>query len=279
MADIIHWREVASAGTAFHAARGAKTRRNPVLYHGHDFAEVFWIDSGRAVHRVNGAEFPLEPGSLVLMRPPDFHGIEPLNGQTLCFTNIAFPVGTYDFLKARYFAREAWAFWSRDTYPFTQKVEPARLSLFNKWADGLAQSRRDRLSIERFLLDLLAELRPQGADLMPERMPEWLLHACREIQKQEHFSSGVERFVRLASRSREHVARSTRQCLRLSPTQYVNRVRMAYAARQLEMSSQGIMEIALDCGIGNLSHFYTLFREAFGVTPRAYRISHGKAAV
>jgi AraC family cel operon transcriptional repressor len=54
---------------------------------------------------------------------------------------------------------------------------------------------------------------------------------------------------------------------------------MVYASRQLEMSSQCILEIAIDCGLSNLSHFYTLFREEFGVTPRAYRMSHSKAAI
>jgi AraC family cel operon transcriptional repressor len=49
---------------------------------------------------------------------------------------------------------------------------------------------------------------------------------------------------------------------------------MAYAARQLEMSDQGIVEIALDCGLGNLSYFYSLFRAHFASTPRAYRLSH-----
>jgi len=279
MASVIHWRDVAPSGEAFHAFRGTKTHRNPVSCHGHDFAEVFWIDSGCGVHRVNGAEFPLEPGSVVLIRPPDTHGIEPLSGQTVCLTNIAFPKESYDFLESRYFLHEPWAFCSRDQYPVALKAEPAKLSLFNEWADTLAQSPQERLSIERFLLNLLGDLRPQAEDLMPRHTPDWLLHACREIQKPAHLAGGVEQFVRLASRSREHVARSTRRSFGLSPTQYVNRVRMVYASRQLAMSSQGILEIAMDCGLSNLSHFYTLFREEFGVTPRAYRVSHSKAAI
>ena len=34
------------------------------------------------------------------------------------------------------------------------------------------------------------------------------------------------------------------------------------------------MKLALDCGIGNLSHFYTLFRHETGTTPRRYRLAH-----
>lgn len=276
MSQNIYWRDVAPQEEAFHATRDVKTRHNSSRYHGHDFAELFWVEMGCAVHHVNRADFPLSPGSLVLVRPGDFHAIEPQAGQTIQLTNIAFSRATCDFLKRRYFPSECWAFWTRDPYPETRRVEPGQLARFNRWADVLSRSPRESLSIDRFLLDLLGELRPKTAEALPDETPDWLASACREIQKPENLSHGVERFFRLAARSREHVARSTRRCLGVSPTEYVNRLKMHYAARQLEMSSQGILDIALDCGIPNLSHFYTLFRSAFGMTPRAYRLSHRK---
>jgi AraC family cel operon transcriptional repressor len=111
---------------------------------------------------------------------------------------------------------------------------------------------------------------------MPEDAPTWLIQACSDIRKPEHFSRGVEQFLRLCGRSREHVARTVRQHLHQTPTEYVNSIRMTYAQRQLEMGSQDILDIAMDCGIQNLSHFYNLFRARTGTTPRKYRRSHGK---
>jgi AraC-like DNA-binding protein len=35
---------------------------------------------------------------------------------------------------------------------------------------------------------------------------------------------------------------------------------MNYSARQLAQTAQPIVDIALDCGLNNLSHFYALFR-------------------
>ena len=32
------------------------------------------------------------------------------------------------------------------------------------------------------------------------------------------------------------------------------------------------MEIALECGIENIGHFYKLFQKRFGMTPRQYRL-------
>lgn len=269
---MIHWRDVVTPGEVFHTARDTKTRRHPLRYHGHDFAEVFWIDAGHGTHQINGSNLPLSPGSLVLMRPTDFHGIEPLPGESLRLTNIAFPSESCAFLGQRYFSKP-WGFWTHEELPAHFQVEPSQLNRFNRWADTLAHAPRERLHIERFLLNLLDELTARSAESLPEQTPDWLLHACREIKAAAHFSKGAPEFFRLAGRSREHVARSMRQCMGTTPTSYVNKVRMQYAARQLEMSSRSILEIALDCGLQNLSHFYTLFHAEFGMSPRAYRTS------
>jgi len=260
-------------GDAFSAERHYISHRHRCPLHVHaDYTEVFWIDSGHATHRINGAGFPLRPGNLVFMRRQDCHTFEPAPGELLRLTNISFPQESADFLRERYFATAATAFWSKGKEPVCLQIDPAQQTKFNHWADALAQAPRKRLYIERFLLDLLAELAPPEDDLLPEKAPDWLMHACRQIQDQEHFSQGVDAFFRLAGRSREHVARSTAQFLGMTPTDYVNRVRMKYAERQLRMSKLGILEIALDCGLENLSHFYALFRKEFGTMPRAYRL-------
>jgi len=272
--DIIRWSAVAP-GAAFHAARDIKTRGNPVRYHGHDFAELFWIDAGRGIHRINDDSVPLQPGSLVLMRPSDSHGMDSQGSEGLKLTNIAFPKDAYADLGSRYFPGRA--FWQKGKLPAMHQVEPAQLKRLNRWADDLAESPRERLYLDRFLLNVLTELEGNSGEATPEDAPDWLVAACRAIQKRDNFSGGVERFLQLCGRSREHAARTVRQHLGTTPTDYVNRIRIAYAQRQLEMGDQGILDIALDCGIENLSHFYSLFRAQTGLTPRAYRLSHRRA--
>lgn len=278
---LIRWKHVAPRGEAFHAIRDTKTRRNPVPPHRHDFAEVFWIDQGRARHRVNGDEQSLEPGCVVFMRPSDTHAVEPPAGEVLHFTNIAFSLESWGALGKRYFEKRPSAFWSRAALPEMRRVEPSRLDGLNRQADTLAQSPRERLYIERFLLDLLAEFAAESQEAatreggrFPEDMPDWLLRACREIARPEQLAEGAGRFTRLAGRSREHVARSMRHYLGISPTRFINRARMRHAARQLEMSNRGIVEIAGECGLENLGHFYALFRDEFGMTPRDWRQAH-----
>ncbi len=86
------------------------------------------------------------------------------------------------------------------------------------------------------------------------------------------FAQGAAGLARAAGRGPEHVARTVRARLGCTPTAYVNRIRMEHAARELRLGTRPIAEIALECGIEDLSHFYALFRAAHGRTPRRYRL-------
>jgi AraC family cel operon transcriptional repressor len=272
--QVLRWRKIAGRA-AFHAARDAKTRTRPLPYHGHDFAEIFWIDAGRGTHRINGVSVELQPGSLVMMRPSDCHGIQPQGLSEIKLTNVAFPAETLAALQSRYFSPRDWPFAATRKLPVMGQLQPAQQNRFNQWADALSQSPRERLFIDRFLLNVLADLREDESQAStPTDIPYWLAQACRAIQERDQFAGGVERFLKLCGRSREHVARTVQQTFHVTPTEYVNRLRIAHACRQLEMSDQSILEIALDCGIGNLSHFYSLFRARTGMTPRGYRLGH-----
>jgi len=271
MVTFLRWRDTVKPGEVFHTARVMQPYRKAVPYHRHDFAEVFWVDAGRGMHRVNGQVYTLASGMLVFMRPEDAHSIEGRAQEELRFTNIAFENGTRNFLGERYFKRKRGTWWSKKALPEMRLLSAPQLTLVNRWADELAQSPQERFAIERFLMNLLAELDDERMGITPEGTPDWLAEACRAIRKPEHLSGGVHAFLALAGRGREHTARSMRRHLGASPTDYVNRVRMEHAAHLLEMSSRSILEIAGDCGLGNLGHFYQLFHKVHRTTPRAYR--------
>jgi hypothetical protein len=41
------WHELVADGYAFHLSVGLDEQRMPIPYHGHDFAEVLWVEEGR----------------------------------------------------------------------------------------------------------------------------------------------------------------------------------------------------------------------------------------
>jgi AraC family cel operon transcriptional repressor len=51
---------------------------------------------------------------------------------------------------------------------------------------------------------------------------------------------------------------------------------MHHAAQRLAAGDDAILDIVLDCGFHNVSHFYKLFREQYGISPRRYRMKQGQ---
>ena len=110
----------------------------------------------------------------------------------------------------------------------------------------------------------------------PETAPSWLLKAAQAAREPRVFRRGAEGLIEAAGRSQPHVCRAARRHLGLSPTQYINRIRIQHAAMLLADTGRPIATVAEECGFENLSYFHRLFREQYGTTPRGYRQRHAK---
>ena len=62
-----------SANEKFHIARVNITSSQDLSLHSHDYAEILWVEKGTGIHHVNGHQFRLSPGDLIMVRPKDRH--------------------------------------------------------------------------------------------------------------------------------------------------------------------------------------------------------------
>lgn len=83
-----------------------------------------------------------------------------------------------------------------------------------------------------------------------------------------HNLAGLAREARL---SRYHFLRVFEALTGVTPHQYLLRGRLRRAAQRLSAETTRILDIALECGFGDVSNFNRTFRAEFGVTPRRYR--------
>jgi AraC family transcriptional regulator len=74
-----------------------------------------------------------------------------------------------------------------------------------------------------------------------------------------------------------HFLRTFEQVTGVTPHQYVLRSRLREAATRLVAEPSKVLDIALDCGFGDVSNFNRAFRAEFGVTPRSLRGAAPKA--
>jgi len=61
-----------------------------------------------------------------------------------------------------------------------------------------------------------------------------------------------------------------KQTTGISPNKYLTSLKLAYAENQIQLQNRNISEIAWELGYQNISHFISLFKERFGVTPKQY---------
>jgi AraC family transcriptional regulator len=81
--------------------------------------------------------------------------------------------------------------------------------------------------------------------------------------------------AREAGLSPYHFLRTFERVTGVTPHQYVRRARLREAAIRLMAESRTVLDIALDCGFGDVSNFNRAFRTEFGETPRMFRRRRG----
>lgn len=267
----LHHRDVLSHGEAAHVTRARLAPGRTPALHDHDFHELVLIAAGETRHHLDQAVQDLAAGDLVFIRPHDRHGLQ-ARGDQVQVVVAAFHPDIIADMGARHPELAGRLFWS--DAPLPDHIPAARATDVAALLDRLDASPRDKLAAEAFLLPLCASLidhAESGQAALPHGAPDWLYAACAAARDPVVFRDGAAGFARVAGRAHPHVSRTVRRYLGQSPSDYVNRHRMAHAARRLAGTADPIAEIAADCGIPNMSHFHKLFRQHHGTTPLQYR--------
>ncbi len=106
---------------------------------------------------------------------------------------------------------------------------------------------------------------------LPPNAAARVTRIVRAIERHPDMSLTLGTLSREAGLSPYHFLRTFERLTGITPHQYVLRARLRDAALQLVAAPGKVVDIALDCGFGDVSNFNRAFRTEFGVSPRAYR--------
>lgn len=95
--------------------------------------------------------------------------------------------------------------------------------------------------------------------------------AVRKIERHPDGRLGLGELAREAGLSRYHFLRTFEQLTGVTPHQYLIRTRLRNAAMRLAAEPTRVLDIALDCGFGDVSNFNHAFRAEFGMAPLVFR--------
>lgn len=127
------------------------------------------------------------------------------------------------------------------------------------------------LSIEGLILELLAEASRSRIGADEKGIPRWLLEAKFFLHDNFAESFVLEDVAKVAGVHPVHLSRVFREKFGCTIGEYVRRLRVRFAARQLSLTDAPLGEIAFAAGFADHSHFNRTFKNFYGLTPNQYR--------
>lgn len=254
-----------------------KIPQSGTMLHTHDFSEVLLVNTGGVIHKVNGEKQRLVSGSIVFLRPDDLHGFLPdpefkqaeivmLDFDLELFLSLSVYLENDGFLQQLTAPVQPPCF--KLDASSNNSLYAKLLKLNNPGIDP--HFRKVKLKIR--LGDLFARFFIDEIALLSEsQVPDWLETLCAEMRKADNFSAGLSRMQKLACCTPGHLCKCFQKYLGKTPTEYINELKINYAAQQLSDTKLDIAEIAERLNFQSISRFYHLFRQYYGLPPIAYR--------
>lgn len=243
----------------------------------HDFYELILILEGSMELEVNSTTFMLPHSTLFLIRPGDIHTKH--ISKNCSHLNLAFPITIVDDLFHYLCLDDAKSdFLDKSTLLPVYLSKERRQNLYLKFEDlhllplhdkSLAKSR-----LRLIIMDIATKyfiFTPNSFIETNQHLPEWFNEFITEIHKKEVFCQPNTTILSLSNKTQEHLCRMFKKHLSMTPTQYLNDLRLNYAANLLIHTDQPIIDIAFMSGFQSLSYFYHLFQEKYKTSPSKFR--------
>lgn len=233
--------------------------------HIHDgFHEIMILLQGGLTHTCESQRTRMQPGDLFFLPNESSHTLSEQTEDTLML-NLCITLSTFE---------QAIQFLHLSNIPATpvfSQTEQAVVDylLWNHEQLTLTTQSAGQTAIIR---NTLALLLPYCCENQAEL--DWFEALLVQMRRQENFQAGVHKMQALAFCSPSHLSRVCKARTGLTPTEYVDQLRIQYACNLLKHMEYDIQEICMECGYNNLSYFYRRFVQTTGLTPKQYKETH-----
>lgn len=240
--------------------------------HAHEMYEVFYFISGSCTALVEGHEYRLQPGDLLLMRSAEahktvLHSSAPYERIAIHFApELLRPLDPEGLLERPFTGR---SLGSRNLYRAPEEAEAPWRRYFEKFdLPQTAPDGRKRLHVLSRLLGILTEVsaayEQTGAQAArPSDLPHRLIEYVNEHLFEEISLRSISEAFYL---SQSQVSRIFRQAAGSPCWKYIQ-IKRLLAAREKLRHGEPAVKACEACGFGDYSAFYRAYRAQFGCAP------------
>jgi len=258
----------------FHHSLDRSPKPDNFPMHAHDKYEIYYFISGDAQFLVEGSEYQLEPGSIMLMRPAETHKLQLFSNLPYERYAVHFSPGILAKIDPEKKLLEAFncrAIGQQNIYTVSDYRSKFVHDCFYNM-QGLLNNDYDRkLAIVSNLYPILYELRFAFLKKRNEDLPD-----SNTISKElvmyinNHLTSNDLSLSTLSDRfllSKCQLNRIFKQAIGSTIWDYVLIKRMMLA-RQMLRAGVTATEVCQACGFNDYSSFYRLYKKHYNVTPQ-----------
>lgn len=227
--------------------------------HIHDFWEFYFNESGDVSFLVDGKVYPVRSGDAIVSRPNQLHmcvyNRESLHGY-FCLWIEDCPA-LNEIISPDVPARI--------TFPQSEFVKLRKNLVALCLSDG-SNAFDDTFRLLSVILSVAANKKyGEETDVIPKSLQDVLDYVKRNIREITGVSEICDKFFLSPST----LDRMFRKHLGLTPKQYITSGKLS-CAKQLLLQGESVEITAFSCGFADSSRFISVFKNKFGLTPRAF---------
>ena len=245
--------------------------------HFHNVYEMTFFLSGSRTYLLNNSNTSIMPHNAILIKPFTYHSTQGSSG-----------VSRYVILFSKEFLKKY----------FTEKTTNQLLACFDKCSVDFSKSSKEILHIVKNICDaneqanefsiaynlgyLLFTLSafpscensasnsvaPKTSNELMEKIFSYINNNLAEIRT-------IEQIATFANISQSYLSAIFKQSTGLSIMQYVNSIKINFAAKRLVYTNDSISQISADCGFDSPNYFCNAFKKSEGISPSQFRKNNG----
>ncbi|MCR5698095.1 MAG: AraC family transcriptional regulator [Treponemataceae bacterium] len=258
---------------------------NNVVLHSHDFYELYFFISGKAVYSVENLHYNLVSGDILLIPPNVLHQLKVTN-PNLTYERIVLWLNPRyvtelstrqtDLSSCFFSCASNRTYLIRDYY-LSQKIRDHLLSLEllnsnQKFGNDIEREQK----VQSILLDINKYFKSDGFDA-PATNARYARQSSMIVSKAMDFVEknlsgdlSLESISENIFVSKYHLSHLFKSETNITLHQFVLKKRLLYAKHLIEKGS-AIKELYLKCGFQDESTFFRSFKSEFAITPNQYR--------